>query len=140
MLVLGENAIKYGLSDSLVERLYSCYYDNSNKQQCPWVFNLLINYRSHEAIMRLSSNLFYKSTIMSKSDAKLHPSTCYPLHFVCTSLKDGRFQGISDIHDDEADAVLREVKRYTEIWPKQWGKRENSSVCIIAPSRNQVCK
>ena len=89
--------------------------------------------------MRLSSNLFYNSTVVSKSDSKLHPSTCYPLHFVCTSLQDDGFQGVSDIQIDEADAVLREVQKYTEFWPRQWGKRERSSVCVVASSRNQVC-
>ena len=90
--------------------------------------------------MRLSSNLFYNSTVVSKSDSKLHPRTFYPLHFVCTSLQDGTFQNISDIHNDEADVVLSEVKKFTEVWPKQWGKREKSSVCVVAASRNQVCK
>ena len=138
-VVLGENAIKYGLAESLIERLYSCYYDIGNNQWCPWVSKLLINYRSHEAIMRLSSNLFYNNTVVSKSDSKLHPSTCYPLHFVCTSLEIGRFQDVSGIQDDEADAVLREVQKYTEVWPRRWGKRERSSVCVVASSRNQVC-
>ena len=133
-VVLGENAIRYGLADSLIERLYN-HYDN---QRCPWIFNLLINYRSHEAIMRLSSNLFYNSTVVSKSSSRLHPHTYYPLHFVCTSLEDGTFQDVSDIHCDEADVVLREVKKYTESWPKQWGKRMKSSVCVVASSRNQV--
>jgi len=138
-LVLGEKAMNYGLASSLIERLYD-HYNNSgnNHQPCPWIFNLLINYRSHEAIMRLSSNLFYNSTVVSKSDSKLHPHTCYPLHFVCTSLADGKFQNVSDVHDDEADIILSEVKKYTEPWPKQWGKREKSSVCIVASSRNQV--
>ena len=138
-VVLGEEAINYGLADSLVERLYNCYCDNDNNQQCPWVFNLLINYRSHEAIMRLSSNLFYNSTVVSNSDSKLHPYTCYPLHFVCTSLEDGAFVDVSDINCDEANILLNEVKKYTEPWPKQWGKREKSSVGIVASSRNQVC-
>ena len=137
-VVLSEEAIRNGLADSLVERLYSCYHDNSN-QQCPWIFNILSNYRNHAAIMRLPSNLFYNSTIVSKSDSKLHPHTCYPLHFVCTSLKDGTFQDISDVHYDEADVVLNQVKKYTESWPKQWGKSVKSCVGVVASSRNQVC-
>ena len=136
--MLGKEPIKYGLAVSLVERLYGCYNDNNNNQQCSWIFNLLINYRSHEAIMRLSSNLFYNSTILSKSDSKLHPYTCYPLHFVCTSLKDGSLQNVCDIQCDEADVLLHEVQKYTKSWPKQWGKREKSSVGVIAASRNQV--
>ena len=89
--------------------------------------------------MRLASNLFYNSTVVSKSDSKLHPYTCYPLHFVCTSLQGGAFENVNDIHSDEADVVLNEVKKYTEQWPKQWGRREKSSVCVVASSRNQVC-
>ena len=135
-VVLGEKAIRYGLADSLIERIYN-HYDKNN-QRCPWIFNLLINYRSHEAIMRLSSNLFYNSTVVSKSNSRLHPHTCYPLHFVCTSLEEGTFQDVSDICCDEVDVVLREVKKYTEPWPKQWGKRGKSSVCIVASSKNQV--
>ena len=88
--------------------------------------------------MRLSSNLFYNSTIVSKSDSKLHPHTYYPLHFVCTSLKDGTFQNVSDIQCDEADVTLSEVKKYTDPWPRQWGKRVKSSVGVIASSRSQV--
>ena len=89
--------------------------------------------------MRLSSNLFYNSTVVSKSDSKLHPDTYYPLYFVCTSLDDGTFQNVSDTSCKEVDIILSEVKKYTESWPKQWGKREKSSVGIVASSRNQVC-
>ena len=85
--------------------------------------------------MRLPSNLFYNSTVVSKSDSKLHPHTCYPLHFVCTSLKDGTFQDVSDVHYDEADVVLNQVKKYTESWPR---KSVKSSVGIVASNRNQV--
>lgn len=131
--MLGEEAIKNGLAKSLVERLHSCYDGSDN-----WVSELLINYRSHEAIMRLSSQLFYGSTIVSKSDSKLHSSTFYPLHFVCTSLENDKFQNISDINPDEADVVLSEVQKYTDPWPKQWGKRVKSSVGVVASSRNQV--
>lgn len=134
--MLGENAIQYGLADSLVVRLYNHY--NNSEELCRHVFNLLVNYRSHEAIMRLPSNLFYSSTVVSKSNSKLHPSTCYPLHFVCTSLDDSTFQNISDIDYNEADVVINEAKKYTNPWPKQWGKREKSSVCIVASNRNQV--
>ena len=132
--MLGENAIKHGLAESLVERLHHHY--NSNPQ---WISHLLINYRSHEAIMRLSSNLFYNSSVVSKSTAVLHPSTCYPLHFVCTSLTYGKFQNVIDIDMSEVDVVIKEVKKYTNPWPAQWGSREKSSVCIVASNRNQVC-
>ena len=137
-LVLGQHAIEYGLAVSLVKRLYNHYYDINNKT-CSLISNLLINYRSHEAIMRLPSNLFYNSSVVSKSDSKLHPHTYYPLHFVCTSLEDGEFQNVSDVNCDEADIILNEVKKYTESWPRQWEKREKGSVCIFASSRNQVC-
>jgi len=132
-LVLGENAIKHGLATSLVERLNHHY--NGNRQ---WISNLLINYRSHEAIMRLSSNLFYNSTVESKSASRLHPSTCYPLHFVCASVANQAFKNVSDINEDEITAVLEEVKYYTDPWPMQWGRKERASVCIVASSRNQV--
>jgi len=130
---LGENAIKHGLATSLVERLHHHYNNNRH-----WISNLLVNYRSHEAIMRLSSNLFYDSTVVSKSPSRLHPSTCYPLHFVCTSMVNKDFRNVSDINEDEIAAVLEEVKCYTDPWPMQWGKKKRASVCIVASSRNQV--
>lgn len=136
--MLGQHAIDNGLAISLVKRLYNHYYDINNKTTCSLICNLLVNYRSHEAIMRLPSNLFYNSSVVSKSDSKLHPLTYYPLHFVCTSLEDGAFRNVSDVNCDEADIILNEVKKYTESWPKQWEMREKGSVCIFASSRNQV--
>ena len=130
---MGINAIKHGLAESLLERLYHYYNDSQ------WISHLLINYRSHEAIMRVSSNLFYNSTVISESTAILHPSTCYPLIFVCTSLNYGKFQNVIDIDMCEVDVVLKEVKKYTHPWPAQWGSQEKSSVCIVASNRNQVC-
>jgi len=134
-LVLGDKANRYGLAESLVERLYNLYCHYHVDPQ--WVSNLLINYRSHEAIMHLSSNLFYDSTVVSKSDSRLHPHTYYPLYFVCTSLKNSSFFNICDVHPDEAEVLLREVRKYTQPWPSQWGARKRS-VCIVASSRSQV--
>ena len=103
--MLGENATNHGLSQSLVERLYHHY--NNDPQ---WISHLLINYRSHESTMRLSSNLFYNSSVVSKSTAILHPSTCYPLHFVCTSLAYEKFDNVRDVDMSEVDLVLKEVR------------------------------
>ena len=118
---------------SLVERLHQ-HYNND----CQWISNLLINYQNHEAIMQLSSNLFYDSTVVSKSSSRLHPLTYYPLHFVCTSLVNKAFHNVSDVNEDEIAAVIEEVKCYTDPWPMQWGKKQRASVCIVASSGSQV--
>ena len=135
--VLGENAQKYGLKLSLLERLHLLYKDLGLQSHSRMLLN---NYRCHGGILRLPSSLFYNSTLLSRVPTDtVHPGAPYPLLFVCSSL-DKTFKDTSnDIDENEAKLLLTQVKKFLDTWPEeQWGKKRLQDVCIVSPSANQV--
>lgn len=84
-----------------------------------------------------------------RSTSKLHPKTNQPLHFICTSLKQGETCVLAkeaDLIDEgrkEAIAILDAVKKYCADCPKEWGSSLPEScflesICIVTPWRMQV--
>ena len=140
--MLGEDAVKYGLSQSLLERLHQVYnskhLDNDSRVAVHCA-TLLTNFRCHHAILSLPSYLFYDSALISAADAvtHLHPQANYPLHFICSSLSDEK-EVQDDINDFEVELLLREVLKYVSDWPKQWGKRNLAKICVMATTAHQV--
>ena len=117
---------------------------------------LLTNYRCHDSILRLPSNLFFNSTLQVRTNSELHPKTSSALHFVCTSLK-SMIVSTEDCSMEEAritleqvycillkyilihKSILRQVQCYVDPWPEaQWGDRDLSSICVMASSTSQV--
>ena len=125
-----------------MERLHKIYnsedfvHDSRVAAHCA---TLLTNYRCHHAILSLPSYLFYDSALISAADAAthLHPSANYPLHFICSSLSDEK-EVQDSTNDFEVELLLREVQKYVNDWPKQWGKRNLREVCVMATTANQV--
>ena len=71
---------------------------------------LLTNYRCHGSILRLPSNLFFKSTLQVRANSKLHPKTSSALIFVCTSMDSSGFASTKDSNENElAVALLEQV-------------------------------
>jgi len=73
---------------------------------------LLTNYRCHDTILRLPSNLFFESTLQARSTSQLHPSCVSALEFVCTSMDDTRLHNCPDFDDREVKILLQQVLMY----------------------------
>ena len=133
LLVLGEEARKYGLKVSLLERLWAHYKTFGEKSKYLQA-NLTHNYRCHHLILKFASDMFYKSTVQPSSVTYTIP-TChgfpYPLVFVCT--------GIEEIHSYDNSVNEKEANILMKILDQQLrneGKR--IKVCIMSSSRSQV--
>ena len=70
---------------------------------------LLTNYRCHDSILRLPSNLFFESTLQVRTHNKLHPKTSSALKFVCTSLDSSVVVSAVDYSEEEATLALEQV-------------------------------
>ena len=102
------------------------------------IVSLLTNYRNQSGILMLPSSLFYGSTLQCRTRDKPHPLAAYPLHFVCTSLKQVKSTSES-IDEQEALTLLKQVKKFVDKWPKkEWGTKDLTKICVISSSPNQV--
>lgn len=139
--MLGELAIKCGLSKSLLERLYE-EYEALGSSSDGHRATLITNFRCHHAILSLPSYLFYDSALKTSSLAPnyLHPKTNYPLHFICSSLSEEVpvEEGVCSV---EVDLLLQEVLKYVNDWPTVRGDKSNDlrEIGIIATTAKQVC-
>ena len=85
------------------------------------------NYRCHADLLKLSSDLFYESSL--KAYGKIAPCT---LRFICSSL-DMNPASFCD-NEIEAKIIIREVENLLHSNKKV----DASSVCIMSPSQRQV--
>ena len=87
--------------------------------------------------------------VQCRSTSELHPKTQQPLHFICTSLKQGKECVLAKEVDligeghKEVVAVLDAVKKYCAECPKEWCRSPMDSsfletICIVTPWRHQV--
>ena len=144
MLVLGEVPQKYGLSKSLLERLYDLYcsqeYMDVAKFYCA---NLRTNFRCHRKILGLACQVAYKEPLHCEvPDESVHPNAKFPLQFVCTSLDSNIEATESSINKIEVEVALSITSTFLTKWPENvWGKRNPSEMCFLSPCRAQVyCK
>ena len=89
------------------------------------------------------------------TNSELHPKTSSALMFVCTSMDSTITTSSQDCCKEEAITTLElvsciflstttqllcmQVKCYVDAWPTiKWGKKDISTVCVIASSRSQV--
>ena len=141
MLVLGEDAQKFGLSISLLERLYSLYHEpeleNAAKLYCT---HLVTNYRCHRHILSLAQQIAYKMPLECKvPDTAAHPDVTFPLRFICSSIDEDEEPTNSNTNRGEVEVALREASCIFMKWPVNgWGKRDLSQLCFLSPSRGQV--
>ena len=140
MLVLGDEAQENGLAASLLERLHRLYgaLGEAAANHCA---TLVTNYRCHGDILRLAEKLFYDLPLQCKVPPSMaHPAIQYPLQFCCSSIDDKiRFVG-STINEHEAKILLDVITEFAKQWPKaSWGPLDPSQMCVMSPSRSQVC-
>ena len=121
-----------------MERLHK-HYETLGGVSQQHSISLLTNYRCHSGILTLPSSLFYGSTLQCRvPEESAHPDAPYPLVFVCSSL-DASVQWIkNDTNEAEARLLLQQVSKFVKNWPRAWGKVDQSQICIMTPSANQV--
>ena len=142
--MIGNDPLKYGLGQSLLERLCSMYGSHpstADTEKC--CATLVENYHCHPSLLSLVSYLFYQSTLTTNMVAQkqalvLHPNTTYPLYFVCSSLDDSIVEVVDSTNHQEALLLVQAAAKYVKDWPPEWGRKNLSSVCIVATTANQV--
>lgn len=134
--MLGEIAQCHGLGLSPLERLHNKYDKAKDLLSESCSATLLTNYRCHSSILMLPSSLYYQSSLLSRADSTTHHLAPFPLTFVCTDIEQ-EFQTIEGANEQEADALIKQVKKYLGDWPEQW-KARTKKVCIMTPSPKQV--
>ena len=85
----------------------------------------------------LPSSLFYQSTLQCRvPDHTSHPNAPFPIAFVCSGLEE-KFNSVPGINLSEVQVLTEEFEKYFFPWPVNW-KRNESKICIMSPSANQV--
>ncbi|KAG1714517.1 putative helicase with zinc finger domain [Nymphon striatum] len=122
-------------SVSLLERLYNHY---------PSSFSCTIllceNYRSHDAIMQFTSEIFYENKLVSSGKQPPH-GLFYPLTFFTARGQDLQDSNSTSFYNEsEVFEMVRRVCQLMENWPESWGQKDNSKVGIVSPYYDQVYK
>ncbi|KAI3469598.1 hypothetical protein Pfo_026261 [Paulownia fortunei] len=142
-VVFSGDAESYGLGTSYLERLFDCELYGSGNEN--FMTKLVRNYRTHEAILRLPSELFYdgelipckeENTSFSTSLEDLLPDKEFPLLFLGIQGCDEREgSNPSWFNRIEASKVVEIIRVLIE----QKGLKEED-IGVITPYRQQVCK
>ena len=141
MLVLGDEAQKNDLAMSLLERLHKLY-GKLGKVARDHCATLVTNYRCHRDILKLAEKLFYDLALECEvPDSVVHPDAPYPLLFYCSSIDDKVQSVDSTVNRQEAEITLKLVAEFAKRWPNaSWGRLDLSQICIMSPTRSQVCE
>lgn len=142
-VVFSRDAERFGLGTSFLERLFDCeLYCNGNEN---FMTKLVNNYRTHEAILRLPSELFYqgeliackeKNTRFSSSWEDVIPNNEFPLLFIGIQGCDEREgSNPSWFNRIEASKTVEMIK----ILIGEKGLKEED-IGVITPYKQQVNK
>ena len=129
LLVLGKLTAENGLGKSLLERLHTTYQEFGDRAK-QYIIPLCNNYRCHAALLKLSSDLFYESSLVPRG--KIQVVAQHSLRFICSCL-DKNPASFSD-NEIEAKIIIREVENLLRTNTKV----DASNVCIMSPSQRQV--
>ncbi|CAJ1085150.1 putative helicase mov-10-B.1 isoform X1 [Xyrichtys novacula] len=146
-------AQKYGMGVSLLERLMNNFplyqkvevvFDNR------FVTKLLLNYRSHPAILEIPNELFYDGELQVCADEMLRNSYCrwpylptkdFPVIFHGVTGVDAReASSPSFFNVAEVEVLMSYVRKLLETQGKSQGTLAPRDIGIIAPYRKQVQK
>lgn len=126
---------------SLLERLhdaFQCATRASGDTQHPCQVVLEDNYRSHEALVRFTSESFYGGRLRALGSPGPH-HLLHALSFFAARGEDVPRDGsTSYVNYMEVREVCDVVKRLVEQWPMTWGPRDPSTVAIVTPYYDQV--
>lgn len=126
---------------SLLERLhgaFQCATRRSRDTQHPCLVVLEENYRSHEALVRFTSESFYGGKLRAVGSPGPH-HLLQALSFFAARGEDlPRDGSTSYVNEMEVLEVCDVVRRLVEQWPMTWGPRDPSSVAVLTPYYDQV--
>ncbi|XP_070570218.1 3'-5' exoribonuclease HELZ2-like [Ptychodera flava] len=135
--VHSDHARKLKFDQSLLTRLFKAYIKEGSSSQ-PFRIMLDENYRCQENILKFISLLFYGKALIASSDPpqKRHPEI-YPLAFYSASGEE-RIIGTSYYNTAEVLELAHRIESLCRNWPKEWGKKDLSTIGVISPYSSQV--
>ncbi|XP_069511137.1 probable helicase with zinc finger domain isoform X3 [Ambystoma mexicanum] len=131
--VYSEFARERNLHVSLLDRLYEHY-----PTEFPCRILLCENYRSHEAIINYTSELFYEGKLMASGKQPAHKDF-YPLTFFTARGEDVQEKNSTAFYNNaEVFEIVERVEELRRKWPLAWGKLDDSSIGVVTPYADQV--
>ncbi|XP_066470056.1 probable helicase with zinc finger domain isoform X2 [Tiliqua scincoides] len=131
--VYSEFARERNLHVSLLDRLYEHY-----PTEFPCRILLCENYRSHEAIINYTSELFYEGKLMASGKQPAHKDF-YPLTFFTARGEDVQEKNSTAFYNNaEVFEVVERVEELRRKWPVAWGKLDDGSIGVVTPYADQV--
>nr|XP_045015179.1 probable helicase with zinc finger domain isoform X1 [Jaculus jaculus]XP_045015180.1 probable helicase with zinc finger domain isoform X1 [Jaculus jaculus]XP_045015181.1 probable helicase with zinc finger domain isoform X1 [Jaculus jaculus] len=131
--VYSEFARERNLHVSLLDRLYEHY-----PAEFPCRILLCENYRSHEAIINYTSELFYEGKLMASGKQPAHKDF-YPLTFFTARGEDVQEKNSTAFYNNaEVFEVVDRVEELRRKWPVAWGKLDDGSIGVVTPYADQV--
>ncbi|XP_077460409.1 putative helicase with zinc finger domain [Stigmatopora argus] len=131
--VYGEFARERNLHVSLLDRLYEHY-----PSEFPCRILLCENYRSHEAIINYTSELFYDGKLMASGKQPSHKDF-YPLTFFTARGEDVQEKNSTAYYNNaEVFEIVERVEELRKKWPVAWGKLDEGSIGVVSPYSDQV--
>ncbi|XP_055264762.1 probable helicase with zinc finger domain isoform X5 [Moschus berezovskii] len=131
--VYSEFARERNLHVSLLDRLYEHY-----PAEFPCRILLCENYRSHEAIINYTSELFYEGKLMASGKQPAHKEF-YPLTFFTARGEDVQEKNSTAFYNNaEVFEVVERVEELRRKWPVAWGKLDEGSIGVVTPYADQV--
>uniref|UniRef100_A0A667ZS12 Probable helicase with zinc finger domain n=1 Tax=Myripristis murdjan TaxID=586833 RepID=A0A667ZS12_9TELE len=131
--VYSEFARERNLHVSLLDRLYEHY-----PPEFPCRILLCENYRSHEAIINYTSELFYDGKLMASGKQPSHKDF-YPLTFFTARGEDVQEKNSTAYYNNaEVFEIVERVEEMRKKWPVAWGKLDEGSIGVVSPYADQV--
>uniref|UniRef100_A0A4W3K0Y9 Probable helicase with zinc finger domain n=1 Tax=Callorhinchus milii TaxID=7868 RepID=A0A4W3K0Y9_CALMI len=131
--VYSEFARERNLHVSLLDRLYEHY-----PSEFPCRILLCENYRSHEAIISYTSELFYEGKLMASGKQPAHKDF-YPLTFFTARGEDVQEKNSTAFYNNsEVFEIVERVEEIRKKWPVAWGKLDEGSIGVVTPYADQV--
>uniref|UniRef100_A0A674MH22 Helicase with zinc finger n=1 Tax=Takifugu rubripes TaxID=31033 RepID=A0A674MH22_TAKRU len=131
--VYSEFARERNLHVSLLDRLYEHY-----PAEYPCRILLCENYRSHEAIINYTSELFYDGKLMASGKQPSHKDF-YPLTFFTARGEDVQDKNSTAYYNNaEVFEIVERVEELRKKWPVAWGKLDDGSIGVVSPYADQV--
>ncbi|XP_033839572.1 probable helicase with zinc finger domain [Periophthalmus magnuspinnatus] len=131
--VYSEFARERNLHVSLLDRLYEHY-----PLEFPCRILLCENYRSHEAIINYTSELFYDGKLMASGKQPSHKDF-YPLTFFTARGEDVQEKNSTAYYNNaEVFEIVERVEELRKKWPVAWGKLDEGSIGVVSPYADQV--
>ncbi|KAK4291927.1 hypothetical protein Pmani_035272 [Petrolisthes manimaculis] len=125
-----------GLGTSLLERLYDLYPADS-----PCKIMLVENYRSHSAIIKYTSDLFYEGRLLASGRQAAHPKF-HPLTFFTARGEDFQDPNSTAFYNNsEVYEVCEQVGEIISHWPRsEWGPVGEGSIGVVTPYADQMVR